>query len=260
VVRAVLNRPVQWIGAFFAACIAVVCHLLLDLTNPYGIRLLLPFSERWLHLDITNVVDLWIWAILLLCVLGPLIGKLVAGEITSGAVRQKHHGRGFAIFGLAFLLLYNTGRGILHSRATAILDGRIYRDAAPLRVAAIPGATAPWRWRGLVETADFYAVTDVDLTRDFDPTKALILHKPEAQPAIEAAQRTPDFREFLRFSLYPFWRVSQLSEPDGGKLVEAMDLRFGDPQDPAFVAAAVLDAKLAVERTEFHFSRGRPRP
>ena len=258
-VRLLARKPVRWLGAFFASLVAVVSHLLLDLTNPYGIRLWLPFSEKWLRLDITNVVDIWIWGILLVCVLGPVLSKLVSGEISSGAIRQAHPGRGFARFGLLFLLCYNAGRGVLHSRAEAILDSRIYRDTAPARIAAIPDAAAPWRWRGLVETAEFFAVCDVNLTREFDPTKATILHKPDPQPALDAARLLPDVQEFLRFSLYPFWRVSPEPEPENGKLVEVMDLRFGDPQDPAFVAAALLDSKLRVVRTSFRFGRIGPR-
>src|ERR1017187_7733388 len=36
VVWAVARKPIHWLGAFFAALIAVASHLLLDLTNMYG--------------------------------------------------------------------------------------------------------------------------------------------------------------------------------------------------------------------------------
>src|SRR3954462_6785810 len=52
-VRAVSRKPVHWAGAFLAALVAVATHLLLDFTNVYGIRLLLPFSSEWLRLDLT---------------------------------------------------------------------------------------------------------------------------------------------------------------------------------------------------------------
>ena len=47
--------------------------LVLDWTNVYGIRLLLPFSSRWLRLDMTDVVDPWILAMLLLAVAAPAL-------------------------------------------------------------------------------------------------------------------------------------------------------------------------------------------
>ncbi|MGH9763513.1 MAG: metal-dependent hydrolase, partial [Blastocatellia bacterium] len=39
-------------------------HLLLDFTNDYGIRPLLPFSHRWFYGDLIFIADPWIWLIL----------------------------------------------------------------------------------------------------------------------------------------------------------------------------------------------------
>jgi len=258
-VRLAGRKPIRWMGAFLISLAAVASHLLLDLTNIYGVRLLLPFSGQWQRLDLTGVVDLWIWAVLLLGVLGPLIGRLVGSEITSGALRTPHHGRGFAIFGLLFLLLYNCGRNVLHTRALASLDSRIYQGAAPLRVAALPDEFNPLKWEGLVETGDFYAVDQVNLAADFDPMRAAIFHKPERDPALDAAARTETFREFLRFSQFPFWRVSPVAEPENGKLVEVLDMRFGTPLAPGFMASALLSGKLEVIETHFQFGVARPR-
>src|SRR5437868_5537116 len=76
----------------YAACLAgVLSHLALDWTNVYGIRLLLPFSGKWLHLDMTDVVDPWILLMLLLAIAAPALAGLVGSEIgakkTSGARR-----------------------------------------------------------------------------------------------------------------------------------------------------------------------------
>jgi inner membrane protein len=259
VVWAVARKPIQWLAAFFIALIAVASHLLLDLTNIYGVRLLLPFSAQWLRLDLTSVVDLWIWGVLLLGVTGPLIARLVGSEITSGGPRNRHHGRGFAIFGLLFLLLLNCGRNVLHTRAVASLESRIYQGVTPIRVAALPDAANPLKWRGLVETGDFYAVADLNLAADFDPTRAAIFHKPEPDPALDAAARTPTFEQFLRFSQFPFWRVSPVPEPENGKLVEVIDMRFGTPLAPGFMASALVSGKLQVLETHFQWGAVRPR-
>src|SRR5271157_3715432 len=92
-VRVVSRKPVRWLGAWAASTAAVLLHLLLDYTNVYGIRLLLPFSSEWQRLDVTSVVDLWIWAVCLLAVAGPFLGRLVGSEIASGAARDRNHGR-----------------------------------------------------------------------------------------------------------------------------------------------------------------------
>ena len=252
-VRAVWRKPVRWAGAMVAATIAVASHLLLDLTNIYGIRLYLPFSARWLRLDLTNVFDIWIWAVMLLAVAAPFLGRLVGSEITSGSGKTPNHGRGFAWFALLFVLLYNCGRGVLHERALAVLGARVYQDATPKRIVAGPDGFNPWLWRGVAETDDFFAVADVDLHREFDPARAAILHKPEADPAIDAARADPVFARFLRFPQMTLWRVSPAPQPEGAKTVEAVDVRFG------FMAGAVVTNRLQVLDAYFKFGRPRPR-
>lgn len=252
-VRYAGRKPLRWGGAFAAALIGVASHLLLDWTNTYGVRLLLPFSENWLRLDTINVIDVWIWAVLLLGLLAPVVSQLVGSEITSGALRPRHHGRTAAIFALLFVLFYSAGRGVLHARAVAVLESRVYQDLQPLRVAALPGAANPLRWRGIVETRDFLAIAEVDLTGEFDPARAIIYQKPDPNPALDAARRTDTFQEFLLFSQFPLWRVLPVPEPEGGSEVDAMDLRFGTPSAPAFVASAVVDGQLNVVRKSFQF-------
>jgi inner membrane protein len=265
-VRIAARRPVRWMGAFAAALLAVASHLLLDLTNVYGVRLLLPFSSQLFRLDLTSVIDLWIWGALLLAFAAPFIARLVGSEIASApapAARSgdgsgQSYGRGWACFALAFLLLYNCARGALHQRAAAELDARIYQGAVPLRVLAAPDAANPWRWRGVVETRDFYAVEDFSLSGDFDPTRASIFHKPEPDPAIDAARRTAVFQEFLRFSQFPFWRVLPAPDFADSREVEVEDLRFGSPQSPAFVATALVDRRGQVQRASFAYGPVRP--
>jgi inner membrane protein len=257
IVRAAGRKPVAWAGAWCAALIAVASHLALDWTNVYGIRLLLPFSERWLRLDITAVVDLWIWAVCLLGLAAPFLGRLVGSEITSGAARGGPHGRGWAWFALAFLLIYDGARGVLHGRAVAALGSRLYQDAVPVRVVAVPDPVNPMRWRGLMETADSWAEEEISLASDPGAAHPVIFHKPEAEPAIDAARRTPEFQEFLRFSQCPFWRVTPYAGREGARLVEVLDLRFGSPRAPGFAVSAAVDQQLKVIETSVRF--GLPR-
>jgi hypothetical protein len=165
------------------------------------------------------------------------------------------HGRGWAAFALAFLVVYTYGRSVLHTRAVAVLESRMYRGRTPAAAAALPDAANPWKWHGMVETGDFYAFEDVDLLLgDFDPTQATVLHKPEADPALDAAARTATFRRFLQWAQYPLWRVSPVSEPENGRFVELYDARFG-PSIRAWALAAA-DGRVL----ETHFSYGMPRP
>ena len=259
VVRLAGRQPVRWTGAFFAALIAVASHLALDWTNVYGIRLLLPFSSQWLRADITGVVDLWIWAVLALGIAGPFLARLVGSEISSGSAKERYHGRGFAWFALLVVLLYDCGRGVLHARAVASLEARMYDGTIPLRVAAVPGMVNPIKWRGIVETPGSYVIQDLNLAMDPGSARGTIFHQPDPEPAIDAARRSATFQEFLRFSQYPLWRVTPDAAVENGKLVEVFDLRFGTPLAPGFMARAVLDGRMQVVESSFQFGAVRPR-
>ena len=258
-VRVLGRKAVRWKGAFFAALIAVASHLALDWTNVYGIRLLLPFSNRWLRADTTGVVDLWIWAVLALGIAGPFLGRLVGSEIGSSTARERHHGRGFAWFALLAVLFYDCARGVLHARAVASLESRLYGGAVAERVAAVPDPLNPLKWRGIVETPAAYVIQDIDLAMDPVSGRGTVFDKPDPEAAMDAARLSATFHGFLRFSQYPMWRVTPYPALENGKLVEAFDLRFGTPLAPGFVARAVVDSRLRVVETSFQFGAARPR-
>lgn len=257
-VRVVSRKPVNWVGAYSIALIGVASHLLLDLTNVYGVRLLLPFSATWLRLDITGVIDFWIWGALLVALFAPILSRLVNSEI--GATRPARGGarRGFAIFAITFLALYDGTRYVAHTRAIETLESRIYSGAAPLRVAAFPTANI-LHWRGLAETGEAFNFQDVNLLGDFDPASGRVFYKPEPSPALEAAQRNPIFQQYLQFAQFPYWQLTPADDPEGATRVEATDLRFGDPQLPGFVCTAIVDAQQRVVRAWFQFGSARPR-
>ena len=252
-VRLFARKPFDWKWAYLVSLAGVATHPLLDWMNAYGVRMFLPFSGEWLRLDIASLVDLWIWAALLVAALAPLLGKLVSSEI--GA--RPGSGRGIAIFALCFIALYGAGRYVLHSRAVAVLDSRIYDGLAPVRAAAFPNAANPFRWTGLVETAPAYSLFDLNLLGEFDPGEGRTLYKAEPGPAelaaAEAARRTVPFKVFLDFSAYPLWRFKTIEDPKPELHVEVMDLRFGRPPNPRFVADATVDPAGRVEQSGFSY-------
>ena len=256
-VRLVSRKPVNWLGAYSIALIGVASHLLLDLTNAYGVRLLLPFSAAWLRLDITGVIDFWIWGALLVSLLAPVLSRLVNSEIGASGPARGGARRGFAIFAISFLVLYDGTRYAAHARAIETLESRVYSGAAPRRVAAFPTANI-LNWRGLVETGDAFTFEDVNLLGEFDPT-GRPFYKPEPSPTLEVAERDPVFQQYLRFAQFPYWQLTPADDPEGATRVEAIDLRFGDPQSPGFVCTAIVDSHQRVVRAWFQFGSARPR-
>jgi inner membrane protein len=233
-----------WAVAWGLSVVGVASHLLLDWTNAYGIRLLLPFSPQWFHLDLINLFDLIVWAVLLLGWLGPVLGKLVSGEI--GA--QSGTGRGLAIFALAFFLLYDFSRFLWRQRAIEILNSRIYRDGPPIRTAAFPGpGVSPLVWQGWIERPEFVMHFSVNVLKQFDPAAGAVLYKPPPSAAMDAAGNAPPVRIFLRFAQYPLWSITPLDDPPGGHDAEIRDWRF------PFGAQALLDSSNRVISSSFHY-------
>ena len=64
------------------------------MTNVYGVRLLLPFSSRWLHLDMTEIIDPWILLIFVLAVAAPALSGLVTSEIRGAKAARSETGLG----------------------------------------------------------------------------------------------------------------------------------------------------------------------
>lgn len=230
--------------------VGVWAHIVLDLLNNYGVRIWLPFRSDWVAWDLLMVVDPWLWAVLLLAVLAPMLGRLVGSEIGGRAAPV---GRGWAVTGLAFLVLWAGGRWVLHERAVETLRARSYQGAQAVRVAAWPTPWNPFVWQGYVSTERFWGLYRVDLHREFDPERGAVFFKPESAEAVNAVRRTPEGQAFLGFARYPVWRILPVAEPEGGTLVEATDVRFGMPEDGKFQLRVVLDGARRPVSARFTF-------
>jgi inner membrane protein len=235
--------------SYLASLAGVLSHLLLDWTNAYGIPLLLPFSAHKFRLDTVNIVDFWIWAILLGALAATALVRLVSGEI--GAGKGLGARRGWAWAALLLLLSYEGGREVAHDRAVGVMSARLYEGAPPKSVTALPGALNPFAWRGVVEGNGFVIVVPVNLRGDYDLSAGRLYRTAMPGPAIQAALRTHPFQVFRRFAQLPFWQVMPV---ENGTQVTLMDLRFGDPGNPGFAGvSAVVDHAGRVLRAGLGF-------
>lgn len=252
-VRFIGRREVRWLNAWLIALLAVASHLVLDLTNSYGIRLLLPFSGRWFHLDITPVIDLTLWAILLLGVAAPFLVRLVGSEIGErrGSSGNDAGNAGWAVIALLLFSAYDYTRSVLHDQATALMDAHIYNGLAPRRVGAFPEQN-PLLWTGVAELSDAFITMPLDLRGSFHPADEQTWRKPPRTPAVEAALQTAPFERLLEFVQWPLWDV----EPGRVTLI---DLRFGTPRESFFTATATVDDRNRVVDSHFLMSPRRPR-
>jgi inner membrane protein len=248
-VRKPLARQGRWLATFTVSLIGVLSHLLLDWLNVYGVRLLTPFSGDWLRLDLVYIIDIWLWAILIVGVAAPMLARLVSGEI--GA--QSGSGRGAAWLALGLAGAYLMLRVTLHAQATTTLDARLHQGRPAIRVAAFPTPINPMEWVGLAETADFYRVYPMNMSGDFDPDRGRTLYKTASSAVPDAVRQTATVQVMNDFAQFPLWRVAPTSGPDGGTMVTLTDLRFGLPEDDRFEAIVKLNPLSKVVAETFRF-------
>ena len=253
------SRPVRFLPALAVCAAGAGLHLLLDLTNSYGVKLLWPFSARWFAWDLAEPVDPGLLLILLAGLLLPGLLNLITEEI--GARAQRRPGQRGAIVAISLVALYIGGRALLHQRAGALLNSHIYREEEPIRAGVFP-TFSPITWRGVVETETALHQVEVPLSpgAPFDPRLARNQFKPEKSEVLDRAIASDAARAFLAFARFPLARV----EPAGdGFEVRIRDLRFvpqgGTPNSTEIVAVITVNARgeIASSALEFETSATR---
>ena len=248
-----LKKTVRFGPAFLAALAGGSLHVLLDLTNSYGVKLLWPFSVRWFAWDLTAPLDPWILFLLLAGLLVPALFRMITEEIGAKA-RRAAVDRG-AVAALLLVAAFCCVRLVLQQRATALLEARVYRGEAPNEVAAFPQSVSPLFWNGVVDTDDTMDEIEVSLAPEaaFDPESSRVFYKAEASVALEAARRSDVGIEFLEFARFPLARVQPVG--DGYRIV-LRDLRFDAPGhgDRSVVALIDVDANNNVTAQKMLFT------
>jgi len=246
--RAGLTANLRWL--MLCGLTGTFSHLLLDFTNPYGVRALSPFSDRWYSWDIVFIADPLFWFVLTLGLGLPALLRLVSAEV--GASKPEYR-RG-AVCSLCAILLLWGARDLCHRRAVSLLDSQMYGEENPRHLGVYPSTLNPLTWTGVIETDSAFHVLAVNALDDhINPREALILRKPASTPALEAAMRTRTAAIFLEFAEFPWASVREVED---GFDVSLRDLRFfsliSDRQ--RFVVDVKLDSDLRVRSESFSFS------
>jgi inner membrane protein len=227
---------------------------LLDWTNSYGVRLLLPFSSRWLHLDLNGLFDIWVLAVLAFAVVWPWFARLVSREIGE----RPAVGRGTAVAALVFFLLFDLSRSLLHAKAVEQLEARLYDDAPALQTAALPDSFSPLQWHGVVETRAKYLSLSVRIGAPLDVEAARVFYKPPVTKELTKVKETEPFRYFSYFARFPVWSQQPAPLETGmGRRFDLTDLRFGTPGAGSFHCIALMNQNGVLLSDEFTFGSGR---
>jgi inner membrane protein len=265
-------RPAVLLGL---SALGVLSHPFLDWLNSYGIRLLMPFSDRWFYGDTLFIVDPWLWLILggavMLAWTTQTRGLVIAAALASGATAMMLLApvvpgwaraawlAGLAIWALArarvgaprhpaiaaaalvaagaYIALMFGGSRAAERQVRHLAHGRGW-DAT--QVAAMPVPAAPLERMVIVVSGDRYLFVPVTWTRGPDPAaEPTVFERGAADPAVRAARAAPfvrGVREWLRF---PSYEVTPL--PNGERRVIIRDARFAIGNRPGFGVIAIVD-------------------
>jgi len=169
--------------------IGVVAHVGLDLLNSYGVRLLMPFSERWFYGDALYIVDPWLYL-----TLG------VGWWLSSRSERP-------ARIALAIATAYMIVMVMSNVMARQEVSSGLARAGRPAdtRFMVTPVFGNPVRREVVVDVGDRYEKGNLwfDPLPHFRPAgygMAKGFDAPEVQPVLHL----PLARAFLRWSRFPF--------------------------------------------------------
>jgi inner membrane protein len=226
------RQPVRAGSLLALAYIGILSHPLLDLLNTYGVRFLMPFSERWFYGDALFIVDVWVWIAL---ALGVYLSRRRErrGELWSARP---------AIAALVAVAVYAGAMAASSVAAERYVSREVVaRGMRPVAVLASPVPVNPFRRRIVFDTGDAFGFGDLRWT----PAPRLTLESEliptnMAHPAIvAAAARERRVADFLYWSRFPFAEVRQG--------IDGADVTIGDarynrrPGDGFFIVRATVD-------------------
>jgi inner membrane protein len=215
--RAVIPRQL-----FLLAFLGVLTHPLLDLLNTYGVRLLMPLSDRWFYGDTLFIVDPWVWAIL-------SAGVFLAR--TRRTAKPATLALGVVSFYIVSMAVSNVVARRLVTRAVAV-DGR-----TPDRLMVAPVPVNPFKRSVVVESEEHYRFGRWHwFGARFELTNLVYDAQPTG-PGAAAATRGPKVRQFLSWARFPYWETDDTPE---GRTVFVGDARYTlDARGGSWAAIAV---------------------
>ena len=260
------DRQAFHLGWIIALGFLAVCtHPLLDWMNTYGVRLLMPFDERWFYGDTLFIVDPWIWLVLAAGVLlarqtnyAELTFWFVVAALSSWVILNTEHANIWiqsAWFGgLALIVILRIKRAANNSAPTyarvsiamvimyicavygvARITENLITDQyeVPLQVQSNPLPGQPFSHRVILVYDEYYRVIDPQGNEYEIPRE-----KPDQ--VVRTAMQSESIRGFINWMRYPYWDVAETAE---GWRVKFWDLRY---QGPGSRAASIGFAEVDV--------------
>lgn len=230
-VRAPSAPPVLPSQLLILSAVAIATHAILDYLNVYGMRWLMPFSDRWFYGDVLFIVDPWVW--------GILAGGvwLATRRWKRGAVPSFHRSTYPARIALIAVTCY-----ILLMAASAAGARWFVWRALPFsragvgRIMVAPAPIDPFRKYVVLDEGDAYRVGEFNWLDDPRIRYGDLVVVSRRGEHANAVRRSEAGRRFLAWARFPFFEV----EPGtGGRRVHIIDARYTLESSAPFGALSV---------------------
>jgi inner membrane protein len=215
--------PVRAIWLLALSYLGVMTHVLLDLLNNYGVRLLTPFERGWFYGDALFIIDPWLWIAL---GTGVWLARLRARP---GPARRALFVA--AVYVAAMIVSARVARGIVDEA------WRTARGDPPQALMVGPAPITPLERRVIVDAGDHYETGTFEwfpARVTFDP---VLVPKNDRDPRVIRAREAPQVRAFLIWSRFPYWTLE--SAPAGTR-VSVSDLRFAGQNGVRFTQTTIV--------------------
>ena len=238
--------PVNTGWLFVLALIGVLSHPLLDLMNTYGVRLLMPFSDRWFYGDALFIVDPCLWATL---GLGVLLSRWRARRLRDvsagvGVVRRRssrdlptdHRWAPrpalialvlFVSYAMAMVLSGQLGRGIVYRTAPGPRATRVMVGPVPIN---------PLRRDVVRIVGENYEVGTLTFGGQAIYAPRGMIARGLNVPGLAAASATEDGAKFLTWARFPFFTSEQIGD---SLRVRMSDARYADERGRGWASVEV---------------------
>ncbi|TRD12481.1 metal-dependent hydrolase [Erythrobacter insulae] len=205
------RRPVHFGWLYGLSFIGALSHPLFDWLNVYGIRFFEPFSSAWFYGDTLFIIDVWLWAILIVSVWWSLRSEKKGGNWT----RPGWIGiaAGLAYIGMNWAI---TGAAVSDYRAGVGSSSQVIASPMPFYF---------WQREGFVGADDRWAQLFQLYPEDGH------LH---AKPLADVECKLPDLAEERiansQLDAFLFWSRAPFAERAADGSVILRDARFYDPR------------------------------
>lgn len=207
----IFYRQLSYKASFFLSLLGMGLHVFYDLMNSYGVVILYPFSRERFEFAWIFIIDLMLWAWLILPFILMCFKKWRAKEADIFKI---------IVLGTA---LYTSFCGWARLKSFRILEETVLQNSVqPEFLYVFPEALGPHRFRGVFREGEHY---EMYLIHVFEGRAEFLrrFHTDRENPLLQTLRQKPEVKRLEWFAKAPVW---QIGEEKGQIKAKVFDIRF----------------------------------